>query len=148
MVQGLSGGDRMSDIRSVIMPKTIDGKVYPLTVNYNVIADIQAELGGLRELLKPSNYLKVASVALAAMLNEAAYQMKRPGTLPKGAPKKTELRRTAGAENRFCAGARGLADAVQRHGGELLARALSAPPERSMQGAAAAAALPAAPEPR
>ena len=78
MVQGLSGGDRMSDIRSVVMPKTIDGKVYPLTVNYNVIADIQAELGDLRELLKPSNYLKVASVALAAMLNEAAYQMKRP----------------------------------------------------------------------
>ena len=72
MVQGLSGGDRMSDIRSVVMPRTINGKVYPLTVNYNVIADIQAELGNLRELLKPSNYLKVASVALAAMLNEAA----------------------------------------------------------------------------
>ena len=43
------------DIRNVIMPKTIDGKVYPLTVNYNVIADIQAELGNFRELLKPSN---------------------------------------------------------------------------------------------
>ena len=78
MVQGLSGGDRMSDIRSAVMPRTINGKVYPLTVNYNVIADIQAELGDLQELLKPSNYLKVASVALAAMLNEAAYQMKRP----------------------------------------------------------------------
>ena len=64
MVQGLSGGDRMSDIRSVIMPRTINGKVYPLTVNYNVIADIQAALGDLREL--------------AAMLNEAAYQMKLP----------------------------------------------------------------------
>ena len=66
------------DIRNIIMPKTIDGKVYPLIVNYNVIADIQAELGDIRELLKPSNYLKVASVARAAMLNEAAYQMKSP----------------------------------------------------------------------
>lgn len=65
------------DIRNVIMPKTINGEIYPLTVNYNVIADIQAELGNLRELLKPSNYLKVAAVALAAMLNEAAYRTGR-----------------------------------------------------------------------
>lgn len=65
------------DIRNKVMYKKIGDKVYPLTANYNVIADIQAELGDLRALLKPSNYLKVASVALAAMLNEAAYQMKR-----------------------------------------------------------------------
>lgn len=66
------------DIRNLTKLKTIDGVTYSLTVNYNVIADMQAELGDLRELLKPSNYLKVAAVALAAMLNEAAYQMKRP----------------------------------------------------------------------
>ena len=51
MVQGLSGGDRMSDIRSVIMPRTINGKVYPLTVHSNVIAAIPEDPGDLRAVL-------------------------------------------------------------------------------------------------
>ena len=125
------------DIRNRVMYKKIGDVEYDLVADYNTIADIQAAFGDLNVLFNSSAYLRVAAVALTSMLNGCAHRHRWPKhfdvlDVSQYMPPITELRRTAGVQNRFCAGAHRLADAVQRHGGKLLVWALSAPPERAV----------------
>lgn len=68
------GGDgRMTDVRLKTAEFEYAGKIYNLTCNMNVLADVQEEYGGdLMRALKRVTSLKVTLLFLAAMLNDAA----------------------------------------------------------------------------
>lgn len=63
----------MTDVRLKTAEFEYAGRVYNLTCNMNVLADVQEEYGGdLMRALKRVTSLKTTLVFLAAMLNDAA----------------------------------------------------------------------------
>lgn len=63
----------MTDVRLKTAEFEYAGKIYNLTCNMNVLADVQEEYGGdLMRALKRVTSLKTTLVFLAAMLNDAA----------------------------------------------------------------------------
>ena len=63
----------MSDIRLEEKPFEIDGKIYKLRCNMNVLADVQeAYNGDFTEALSEKNTLRSSLCFLAAMLNDYA----------------------------------------------------------------------------
>lgn len=62
----------MEDIRLESVPYELNGKTYRLCCNFNVLADIVAEFGGLPDLFDGSKGLLYYKSFLAAMLNDYA----------------------------------------------------------------------------
>ena len=69
----------MPDIRLKVLPFTLDGRVYLLRCNFNVLADVQAACGGdLLSLLNSPANLATVREFLPAMLNDYADEMGWP----------------------------------------------------------------------
>lgn len=68
------GGDGLvTDVRQKTAEYEYEGKIYNLTCNMNVLADVQEAYDGkLMRALKRVTSLKVTLIFLAAMLNDAA----------------------------------------------------------------------------
>lgn len=67
------GGGLVTDVRQKTAEYEYEGRVYNLTCNMNVLADVQeANDGNLMRALKRAASLKVTLEFLAAMLNDAA----------------------------------------------------------------------------
>ena len=63
----------MTDVRQKTAEYEYEGKIYNLTCNMNVLADVQEAYDGkLMRALKRVTSLKVTLIFLAAMLNDAA----------------------------------------------------------------------------
>ena len=63
----------MTDVRQKTAEYEYEGRIYSLTCDMNVLADVQEEYGGdLMRALKRVTSLKVTLIFLAAMLNDAA----------------------------------------------------------------------------
>lgn len=63
----------MTDVRKKTAEYEYEGKIYNLTCNMNVLADVQEAYDGkLMRALKRVTSLKVTLIFLAAMLNDAA----------------------------------------------------------------------------
>lgn len=61
------------DIRQKVVPFEFDGKVFHLTCNMNVLADVQEHFGGtLQKALNNAASLNTLLVFLSAMLNDHA----------------------------------------------------------------------------
>ena len=74
MDQHQTGGDGLvTDVRQKTAEYEYEGRIYSLTCNMNVLADVQeAYDGNLMRALKRVTSLKVTLIFLAAMLNDAA----------------------------------------------------------------------------
>ena len=64
----------MEDIRLKTAQHEVQGKIYELRCNFNVLADIEAEAGSMSAFLNMST-LKAVKIALAAMMNDYADSM-------------------------------------------------------------------------
>lgn len=62
----------MGDIRLKTVPYELDGKTYQLCCNFNVLADIQEEFGGIPNIFDARKTLTYYAAFLAAMLNDYA----------------------------------------------------------------------------
>ena len=62
----------MEDIRLPTAELELDGKIYKLRCNNNVLADVQQAFGSMREALATGHSLWTAQHFLAAMLNDCA----------------------------------------------------------------------------
>ena len=68
----------MNDIRLETMPYEFNGKTYQLCCNYNVLADLTEEFGGLPNLFDTKKVLKYYPAFIAAMMNDYADSMEWP----------------------------------------------------------------------
>lgn len=64
----------MEDIRMKTIQHEVQGRIYELRCNFNVLADIEAEAGSMGAFLRMST-MKAVKIALAAMMNDYADSM-------------------------------------------------------------------------